>query len=89
MWVIFAYGGKLKIILVSKEVIHFFRKRDKNNNFFFYKRWKNIKKNPLKNIDEIRVISINIINDSNMFYSILYFNFLNLVYTKIECCDNI
>lgn len=88
MWVIFAYGGQLKIILVSKEVIHFFRKRDKNNNFF-YKRWKNIKKNPLKNIDEIRVISINIINDNNMFYSILYFNFLNLVYTKIECCDNI
>ena len=88
MWVIFAYGGQLKIILVSKEVIHFFRKRDKNNNFF-YKRWKNIKKNPLKNIDEIRVISINIINDNNMFYSILYFKFLNLIYTKIECCDNI
>ena len=88
MWVIFAYGGQLKIILVSKEVIHFFRKRDKNNNFF-YKRWKNIKKNPLKNIDEIRLISINIINDSNMFYSILYFKISNLIYTKIECCDNI
>ena len=89
MWVIFAYGGQLKIILVSKEVIHFFRKRDKNNNFFFYKRWKNIKKNPLKNIDEIRLFSINIINDRKMFYSVLYFKFLNLIYTKIECCDNI
>ncbi|AVQ31121.1 hypothetical protein C4N18_07815 [Fusobacterium varium ATCC 27725] len=72
-----------------KEVTHFFRKRDKNKEFFFYKRWKNIKKNPLKNIDEIRLFSINIINDSNMFYSILYFKILNLIYTKIECCANI
>ena len=88
MQVIFAYGGQLKIILVSKEVIHFFRKRDKNNNFF-YKRWKNIKKNPLKNIDEIRVISINIINDRKMIYSFLYFKFLILLYTKMECCAKI
>ena len=42
--VIFAYGGKLKIILVSEEVIHFFGKREKNKEFFFTKDRKILKK---------------------------------------------
>ena len=42
--VIFAYGWQLKIILVSKEAIHFFGKRERNKEFFFTKDRKTLKK---------------------------------------------